>query len=49
MKTKIKNIETDRKELIDKLNQMSQDLAVIKSHFELGTLTKLKTFTHEDH
>jgi hypothetical protein len=50
MKSKIKAIEAERKQLIDKLQSMSETLAIIKSHFELGTLTKLKThdedYTH---
>lgn len=43
MKIKIKNIEEEKKAILEKLAEMSEHLAVIKSHFELGTLTKLKT------
>lgn len=43
MKEKIKTLEEDKKSILEKLAEMSEYLAVIKSHFELGTLTKLKT------
>ena len=43
LKERVAKLESVNEKLLEKIGQMSEDTAVIKSHFEMGTLSKLKT------